>query len=425
MEKTISVLWLCNLPLPSIATAIGLNKPVFGGWLQGLADSIDKNTTKLSICFISPEIYEEIHGVADNIYYYALPIIEVIEKQVDTFSQILRLVEPDVIHIFGSEYVHSNSMTRACLEIGCINNVLLSIQGLVSVYAKHYTTGIPLFWKYYVTLRDFVYDNTGIYVGQRDFRKRGIIEENTIKKLKHISGRTDWDKACVFHINPDAEYHYCNETLRKSFYEHKWRLKNCIRHSIFISQGNYPVKGLHFMLEALPLILKHFPDTMVYVGGSDVVNLEANWKGSLLRESYGRYLLSLIKKYKLQNNIRFVGVLDETSMCNNFLSAHVFVSASTIENSPNSLGEAMILGVPVVSSDVGGVRNMIKHDEEGFIYQHDAPYMLAYYVMRIFLDDDLAERFSEKARAHAFLTHCKESNAETLIQIYHQIAGTN
>lgn len=168
MEKTISVLWLCNLPLPSIATAIGLNKPVFGGWLQGLADSIDKNTTKLSICFISPVIYEVIHGVADNIYYYALPIIEVIEKQVDTFSQILRLVEPDVIHIFGSEYVHSNSMTRACLEIGCINNVLLSIQGLVSVYAKHYTTGIPLFWKYYVTLRDFVYDNTGIYVGQRD-----------------------------------------------------------------------------------------------------------------------------------------------------------------------------------------------------------------------------------------------------------------
>ena len=85
----------------------------------------------------------------------------------------------------------------------------------------------------------------------------------------------------------------------------------------------------------------------------------------------------------------------------------------------------MILGVPVVSSDVGGVKNMIKHDEEGFVYQHDAPYMLAYYIMRIFSDDNLATKFSERARVHASLTHCKEKNSETLTQIYQQIAGMN
>ena len=85
----------------------------------------------------------------------------------------------------------------------------------------------------------------------------------------------------------------------------------------------------------------------------------------------------------------------------------------------------MLLGVPVVTSDVGGVKNLIKHDEEGFIYQHDASYMLAYYIMRIFSDDDLAERFSERARAHAHLTHCKSKNTETIIQIYKNIAGVN
>ena len=52
--------------------------------------------------------------------------------------------------------------------------------------------------------------------------------------------------------------------------------------------------------------------------------------------------------------------------------------------SPNSVGEAMILGTPVVSSDVGGVKNMLTHNEEGFLYQHDAPYMLAFYVMELF-----------------------------------------
>ena len=65
-----------------------------------------------------------------------------------------------------------------------------------------------------------------------------------------------------------------------------------------------------------------------------------------------------------------------------FLKSNVFVSPSTIENSPNSLGEAMLLGIPCISSDVGGVKNLLKHEEEGYVYQTDAPYMLAYYVKK-------------------------------------------
>ena len=425
MKKKISVLWLCNLPLPQIAAAIGIKKPIFGGWLEGLADSIDKEIVDLGICFFSDEISKLNQGCFEKVRYYALPVMERSDEQIEALKDIVKQSKPDAVHVFGSEYAHSNAMIKACIKLGCIDRVILSIQGLVSVYTKHYTSGIPVFWKYYTTLRDFVYSNSGIYIGQKELKKRGIIEEDTIRNLKHVSGRTDWDKACVYHINPKAEYHFCNENLRKPFYEHKWSLKACNRHSIFISQGNYPVKGLHFMIEALPLILKHYPDTMVYIGGTDVVNIKGNWKVALLRESYGRYLLSLIRKNKVQDSIVFVGLLDEVSMCKQFLKSHVFVSASTIENSPNSVGEAMLLGVPVVASDVGGVKDMMKHNEEGFIYQHDAPYMLAYYVMRIFADDDLAERFSIRANSHASLTHCKSDNANTMTQIYRKITKVN
>ena len=97
--------------------------------------------------------------------------------------------------------------------------------------------------------------------------------------------------------------------------------------------------------------------------------------------------------------------------------------SSSIENSPNSLGEAMILGVPCVASDVGGVADLLKHKEEGFVYQTDARYMLAHYVCEIFAYDELALEFSAKARMHVIKTHNKEENTKSMMEIYREITG--
>ena len=108
-------------------------------------------------------------------------------------------------------------------------------------------------------------------------------------------------------------------------------------------------------------------------------------------------------------------------MCDRFLKSHVFVSPSSIENSPNSVGEAMLLGVPVVSSDVGGVKNLLTHGEEGFVYPYDEPYMIAHYVCHLFGDDALAQTLSEHARAHAAHTHNREENLQKMLEIYREI----
>lgn len=108
-------------------------------------------------------------------------------------------------------------------------------------------------------------------------------------------------------------------------------------------------------------------------------------------------------------------------MCEQYIKSNVFVSASTIENSPNSLGEAMLVGCPVISSDVGGVKNMLIHGVEGFIYQSTAPYMLAYYVKEIFRNKDLAIRFSKNAKIHAVETHNRIENSKRLIRIYNTV----
>jgi len=178
------------------------------------------------------------------------------------------------------------------------------------------------------------------------------------------------------------------------------------------------------MLEAMPLILKRFPDTKLYVGGHNIIKTDT-LKDKLKISSYGKYIKENINKNNLQNNVIFTGILDEKQMCERYLRSNVFVCPSFIENSPNSLGEAMILGVSCVASDVGGIEDLLNHREECFVYQTEAPYMLAYYVCEIFANDDLALQFSKKARMHAIKTHNKEENTKRMMEIYREIIGQN
>ena len=127
------------------------------------------------------------------------------------------------------------------------------------------------------------------------------------------------------------EYHFCNETLRKEFYKHEWSLHKCEAYSIFVSQALYPVKGLHFMLEAMPLILKKFPNTKLYISGPNITKSDT-LKEKLKKTSYAKYIIELIRKFNLKDNTIFTGLLDETEMCERYLKSNVFVCPSSIEN---------------------------------------------------------------------------------------------
>ena len=114
-------------------------------------------------------------------------------------------------------------------------------------------------------------------------------------------------------------------------------------------------------------------------------------------------------------------MLNAEEMKQQFLKSEIFVSPSVIENSPNSLGEAMILGMPIVAANVGGVSSMLVHGKEGYLYQSDAPYLLAYYISQLFDDRENEYELGKNAREHALRTHNKEKNIRELIDIYKNI----
>ncbi|WP_303964818.1 glycosyltransferase family 4 protein [Sporosarcina ureae] len=419
------ILWLANVPLPEASLLMNQVPTPFGGWLINASKSISSNPNiELWIAFPQKglrniEVFE-----GEDVKYIAFPDLdnsmsldkEEVEKNKD-FNEMVELIKPDIVHIYGTEYIHTLAMVNMC-RIKNIH-VTIWIQGLISFIANHYMASLPTNIQSQSTFRDLL-KRENIMQQQKKFVERGKYEIESLKKVEHVMGRTTWDKACTFIINPDATYYHCNEMLRTEFYQNKWSLEECEKHSIFISQGAYPLKGLHYMLEAMSLLVKNFPRAKVYIGGPDITKLDSI-KSKLKITTYGKYLNELIKKYKLWNHVVFLGTLDEKQMCERYLKSNVFVCPSSIENLPNSLGEAMILGVPCISSDVGGVKDLLTHLETGFIYQSDAPYMLAHYISEVFKNEKIALEFSVKSRRKAEDIYNINENTKRLIKIYEEI----
>lgn len=420
------ILWLTNVILPEASLLINEKPSPFGGWLINASkDLSEQNGIELSIAFPRNRInrYKKLSG--QKINYYPFKAVKDRDKELiennTVLKDIVKEIKPDLVHIYGTEIAHTLSMVNVCKKENI--ETVVSIQGLVSICANHMYASLPFKAVYGFTLRNIL-RNDNVVGHKRLFGRRGKNEVESIKKTDHIIGRTTWDKACILQANPRAKYHFCNETLREEFYKHEWNMDKCEKYSIFLSQGQYPIKGLHYVLEAMPIILKRYPYAKVYISGKDITKSDTI-KDRLLITYYGKYIKKMIRKLNLENSIIFTGPLDEQKMCERYLESNVFVCPSSIENSPNSLGEAMILGVPCVASNVGGISDMLKDKDEGFVYQADAHYMLAHYICEIFENKDLALSFSRKARNHALKTHDREENTKRLIHIYNKILSNN
>lgn len=416
------ILWLVNVKLPIIYSLSGeRNQTVVAGWLDQISERIIHDH-QLVVCYPTNQKNGEIGNIG-NLSYYGVYFDDeklrrgvLDEKEhVPILAKVLQEEKPDVIHIHGTEFQYAFFMTKAADALGMQDRVVVSIQGLVKFYSEHYLFDLPKYVVYGKTIKEFLLQE-GVYSGYKGFIRRGKAEEKAIQNVQYVIGRTNWDKGCVNIINPNAEYLFCNETLRAVFYSDQWKYENCIPHSIFVSQASYPIKGFHILVKALNMVKLRYPDVLVKVAGSDLS--KDNWiKGSC----YALYVQKLIRKYHLEKNICFLGPQTAAQMKQEMLNANVFVSPSTIENSPNSLGEGMILGVPCISSDVGGVSNLLVHNQEGYVYPLDEIYMLAYYIMEIFQNKENAIIMGSRAREHAMKTHDAHKNYNTLLKIYEKI----
>jgi glycosyltransferase involved in cell wall biosynthesis len=176
------------------------------------------------------------------------------------------------------------------------------------------------------------------------------------------------------------------------------------------------------MIEALALLKDKYPDVKLSIAGENVVN--DGPVGALRRSSYGEYLRALVKRDELEDRVRFMGQLKDTEMKQLYLTSGLFVMPSFIENSPNSLGEAMLLGMPCVVSEVGGIPSMASEEEVSFVKPGDAQ-ALAAAIEELFEDREKALKLAAAARKRATLTYDREANYKMLKWMYESIIKDN
>ena len=336
-------------------------------------------------------------------------------------EKIIDTVKPDLIQVEGTEFLHSRAMLSAGNKRGIPTAV--SLQGILNGQYQYQCGQLQIDDMMFSSSLKNIFTAWILHLRKtRWFKPRMSVERETIASAKYLIGRTTWDRAHAYKLNPDAKYFTCNRILRAPFYQNYWNVNKMERHSIYIGNGYYALKGAQYVVEVLPQLIREYPDIKVYIAG--VKPFVENDKRPFYKKGYGLYLEQRIKELGVGEHIVFTGPLQAEEVAEKLSQVNVYVLCSAIENSPNTLGEAMMVGTPCVAAYVGGVPDMATDGESALFYRNDDPALLAWAVKRIFDDDELAEKLSSNAKKQAKITHDPKPNSQALYNAYIDILSS-
>lgn len=408
-----NILWVVGQVTPDMMSILHKSKSPFGGWVQNMLNEL-KKSPELKISVVGcDDVASEVTGTVDGIQYYIIPIMDK-NKLIsdDAAKSVVECVKPDIIHIEGTEWSIANCFSKVKV---CPN--IVSLQGILSGYERYQFGNLPIAEMMF-SCKNIVAGWTLFFRKKMLFDKRIRIENETIQNADNLLGRTIWDRAHSYKINHVAPYYECPRILRSDFYGKVWRYETCKKHSIFVGNGYSALKGAHIVIEAVAQLRNEYSDIHLNIAGNNPSDKKFGFKSKI---GYASYVKKLIRKHKLQDCITFTGTLQGDKMSDVMLNSNVFVLPSLIENSPNTLGEAMILGVPIVSAYTGGVPSMITDNTEALFYRADDPAMMAWQIKQVFDNTDAAVERTQLAREHALKTHNPENNKNIMLSIYREI----
>ena len=142
-----------------------------------------------------------------------------------------------------------------------------------------------------------------------------------------------------------------------------------------------PAKGLEYLLNALPYLKEEFKNIKLLIVG----------EGSLVEE-----LKERAKKNNIFDNILFTGRRRDIPEI--LASINIFVMPSIAEGLPNALLEAMAMGKPIVTTEVGGIPEIVKNGFNGLLVPPRDTVSLSKAIKELISNDQLATKMGQAAR---------------------------
>ena len=369
-----------------------------GGWIRALELQV-RDQVELSVAFYHDREVAPFEQDGTTYYPIARPrqyltgkALTRLTDALETDDDVRRLVEvvdtvgPDLIHVHGTEGPFGLVQRQATVP------VLTSIQALLSVYDLKYFSGLDRrAARRHAGPRERLLRNS--YADRyRVLAKQAGREREMLRLSRHLTGRTDWDRRVVSVLAPDATYDHLDEILRPPFYEQTWQRSDRPTLELITTTGPNLYKGFETLLRCATLL--------------DARGVDYRW--SVAGLGAGDPFVELFRRALgggLSPRVQLLGTLGEAELAERMVASDLFVGVSHIENSPNSLCEAQLIGLPCLTTYAGGTASLVTDGVDGVLVQDGDPYALAGAVLELRDDPDRAAALGAHARERASERH--------------------
>lgn len=322
--------------------------------------------------------------------------------------QCLKVIDdfkPDIIHCFGSEWPFA-------LIVQDINiPVVVHMQGFSNIYRLSSSMGARLAdwysFYHYNPLKMF----HCWYRSRKDIAS-DIREQRLMSVNRYFMGRTEWDKNIVKYYSPGSKYYYCPEAIRPDILHSRkiWIFHPRKKMRLITISSASSLKGNDLILRTAKL-LKQF-------------NFDFEWRVAGPKDSF-KFFESMFNLHHENLNINLLGFINSNQIIDELVDADAYVHTAIIDNSPNSLCEAQLIGCPVVSTNVGGIPQLVENGKTGILYPFNEPHTLAFTLMNIFGDKELLEKLSSNELKVSHERHDEFKIVQILHSIYQEIINTH
>ena len=319
-------------------------------------------------------------------------------------AEVVNDFEPDIIQIFGSEN-----------PFGLIvkdqrKPVVIHIQGYLFVWEGKWYSGITKWEQFRFSRLKNLLLMRGCFSDIVTFRKKAKTEAIIVKNCRYFMGRTNFDERIASLLAPESKYYHCEEFIRKDFFEKQWNFekRNEIICVSILKATSY--KGIDLLVKCLGVLQKY-----------STLSIKFKICGVSGNEEVAEIIKKKFKKEIDLSDIEFLGKLNADDLVNQLCNSNFYIHPSYIENSPNSVCEAMALGMPVIATNVGGVSSLLEDEVEGVLVQEGEPYSMAGAIVGLTNNYEKAKLLGSNARKKALKRHDPNEILSSLLKIYDNI----